>query len=81
MDNHAGFNDYVQNQDGFSKLGFNALAENQSWNYKGDAHGLVSQFYASSPGHNANQLNATYTHVGIGISGVFTDIVFGGGKR
>ncbi len=81
MDNHAQFNDFVQNQDGFSKLGINSLAENQSWNYKGTADGLISEFYGSSPGHNQNQLNGTYTHVGIGISGVYTDLVFGGGKR
>lgn len=81
LDNHAEFNNFIQNQDGFSKLGFNALAENQSWNYKGTAEGLISDFYAKSPGHNANQLNGEYTHVGIGITGEYTNLVFGGRKR
>jgi uncharacterized protein YkwD len=81
LDNHAQFNDLIQNQDGFGKLGFNALAENQSWNYKGTAEGLITEFYAKSPGHNANQLSGEYTHVGIGITGEYTNLVFGGRKR
>ena len=81
MDEHEGFNKYIKDEAGFSKLGFNELAENQSWNFKGDATGLISQFYAGSPGHNQNQLNPVYTHVGIGISGVYTDIVFGGKRK
>lgn len=81
LDNHAGFTHYIKNQDGFNKLGFNALAENQSWNFKGTATGLIEQLYGKSTGHNKNQLNPTYTHVGIGVSGVYTNLVFGGKKK
>lgn len=81
MDNHAGFNAFIANGDGFNSLGFNSLAENQSWNYKGDPSGLISEFYAKSPGHNANQLNPIYTHVGIGINAEYTNIIFGGSKK
>lgn len=80
LDNHANHIEFIQN-DGFNKLGFNAIAENQGYNYKGDATGLIEKFYGSSPGHNKNQLNAEYTHVGIGINAPFTDLVFGGRKR
>jgi|SRR3989338_448401 len=80
LDNHAGHQEFMKN-DGFTKLGFNSIAENQSWNYKGTAEGLISQFYSKSIGHNKNQLNPEYTHVGIGINGPFTNIVFGGRKR
>lgn len=80
LDNHAKHSEFMAN-DGFAKLGFNAVAENQGYNYKGDATGLIEKFYASSSGHNKNQLNSLYTHIGIGINGPFTDLVFGGRKR
>ena len=80
LDKHAGHKEFMNN-DGFSKLGFNAIAENQGYNYRGDAKGLVASFYGKSSGHNKNQLNSEYTHVGIGISGAFTNLVFGGSKR
>lgn len=79
LDKHSGHEAFMNNG-GFDKLGFNAVAENQSWNYKGSAEGLISEFYAKSFGHNKNQLNPEYTHVGIGIKGVFTNLVFGGRK-
>ncbi len=80
LDKHAGHQAFMKN-DGFSKLGFNAVAENQGWNYKGDATGLIEKFYGSSSGHNKNQLNSQYTHVGIGINGPFTNLVFGGKEK
>lgn len=80
LDKHAGHQEFMKNG-GFEKLGFNAVAENQSYNYKDHAQGLIESFYGKSSGHNKNQLNPEYTHVGIGISGAFTDIVFGGKKR
>ncbi len=33
------------------------------------------------PINNKNQLNPEYTHVGIGISGNYTNLVFGGKKK
>lgn len=80
LDKHAGHQEFMKN-DGFGKLGFNAIAENQGYNYKGDATGLIESFYGKSSGHNTNQLNPTYTHVGIGINGPFTNLIFGGKKR
>jgi len=80
LDKHAGHKEFMSGG-GFDELGFDAIAENQSWNFKGDAEGLIEKFYGKSAGHNKNQLNAEYTHVGIGINGVFTNIVFGGKKK
>lgn len=80
LDKHAGHKEFMGNN-GFEKLGFNAVAENQSWNFKGDAKELVESFYGKSSGHNKNQLSPEYTHVGIGISGAFTNLVFGGQKK
>lgn len=80
LDKHAGHKAFMAD-DGFSKLGFNAIAENQSYNFKGDSQGLIENLYGKSSGHNRNQLNSEYTHVGIGISGAFTNLVFGGKKR
>lgn len=80
LDKHAGHKEFMSN-DGFSKLGFNAVAENQGYNYRGDAKGLIESFYGKSSGHDKNQLSSEYTHVGIGINGPFTNLVFGGRKR
>ncbi len=80
MDNHAGFREMLSN-DGFSKMGFWKLAENSSRGFRGSASELIESFYGKSPGHDANQLNPEYTHVGIGVSGLYTDLVFGGKKR
>ena len=79
LDKHAGHKEFMKNN-GFNILGFNAIAENQSWNYKGSVEGLIESLYGKSSGHNKNQLNPEYTHVGIGINGAFTNLVFGGRK-
>lgn len=80
IDNHAGFRDLLNN-DGFNKMGFWMLAENSSTGYRGDAVGLIESFYGKSAGHDANQLNPSYTHIGIGVSGLYTNLVFGGRKK
>ena len=80
LDKHAGHKEFMNN-DGFGKLGFNAIAENQSWNFKGDATNLIEEFYSKSPGHNKNQLSPEYSHAGIGVNGPFTNLVFGGKKK
>lgn len=80
LDKHAGHKEFMNNS-GFEKLRFNAIAENQSYNFKGNAQGLIETLYGKSSGHNKNQLSAEYTHVGIGISGAFTNLVFGGKKK
>lgn len=79
-DAHAGFNDYLDNQDGFTKLGFDRLGENSY--YGGKLYGvhLIEWIFAKSPEHNANQLDSGWSHVGIGVSGYGVNLIFGGGK-
>jgi uncharacterized protein YkwD len=80
MDNHAGFHDLINNN-GFSRMGFLALAENSSFGDTRDPVFIIESLYGQSPGHDANQLNGEYTHVGIGASGKATDLLFGGRKK
>ena len=79
-DAHAGFTDLINNQDGFKKLGFMALGENSSIGYHVEAVHLIEWIYAGDAPHDNNQLNPEWTHVGIGVSGLATDLVFGGRK-
>lgn len=83
MDEHAGFRDFMENQDGFNKVGFNSLGENSAYLNGGQLEGvhLIEWLFAGDPYHNANQLNTEWTHVGIGIKGSAVEVVFGGRKQ
>jgi uncharacterized protein YkwD len=80
-DGHAGFMDYLNNQDGYNKLGFTWLGENISWGFRLEAVHLIEWMYASDTLHNDNQLNNRWNYVGIGVNGTATSIIFGTGKR
>jgi uncharacterized protein YkwD len=80
LDSHAGFSDYINNQDGFHKLGFMSLGENSSYGYTLEGVHLIEWVYAGDKPHDDNQLNSDWTHVGIGVDGVATNLVFGGKK-
>ncbi len=80
LDGHAGFMDYINNQDGFHKLGFGSLGENSSYGYTLEATHLIELVYAGDKPHDDNQLSSDWSHVGIGVSGSATDLVFGGKK-
>lgn len=81
LDEHAGFIDYVNNHNGFTNLGFNKLGENAALAGPLNGTHLIEYVYAGDPEHNANQLNTSWTDVGIGVHGNYTDIIFGGMKR
>lgn len=76
-DAHAGFNDYLENNHGFEALGFARLGENSY--YGGPLYGvhLIEWVFAKSPGHNANQIDKGWTHVGIGVTGLSANLIFG----
>jgi len=76
LDGHQGFQAYISN-DGFNKLGFHGLGENSSYGYELEATHLIEWVYAGDKPHDDNQLNSNWTHVGIGVSGKATDLVFG----
>lgn len=80
IDNHEPFNALL-NSDGFNLLGFWALAENSSVNSSPkSAQEIIENVFGQSSGHNSNQLNPAYTHVGIATNETFTNFVFGGQK-
>lgn len=78
LDNHAGFLDYVNNQDGFRKLGFASLGENSSIGFTLQAVHIIEWVYSADAEHNNNQLNNDWHYVGIGVNGNATDLVFAG---
>ncbi len=80
LDSHAGFLDYLNNQDGFKKLGFANVGENSSIGFTLQAVHLIEWVYAGDAEHNNNQLNSDWNYVGIGVNGNATDLVFGGNK-
>lgn len=80
LDNHAGFLDYLNNQDGFQKLGFANVGENSSIGFTLHAVHVIEWVYAGDAEHNNNQLNSDWHYVGIGVNGNATDLVFGGNK-
>ena len=80
LDGHAGFLDFVNNQDGFKKLGFTGLGENSSIGYTLEAVHLIEWIYAGDKPHNDNQLSSDWKYIGIGVMNNSTDLVFGGDK-
>lgn len=80
LDGHAGFQDYLENQDGFNKLGFVRVGENSSYGYRLAGVHLIEWVYAGDADHDKNQLDSHWYYVGIGVSGTATDLIFGGEK-
>lgn len=79
-DSHKGFVDKLKDEQGFRDLGFWGLGENASYGYKLEGVHIIEWMYASDEGHNSNQLNPRWTHVGIGVDGVSTALIFGKDK-
>ncbi len=79
-DEHAGFISYTNNIDNVKTLGFWSLGENSSYGYRLTGVHLIEWVYAGDEGHNSNQLSPDWSHVGIGVDGEQTDIIFGGNK-
>lgn len=79
-DEHSGINNFLENEDGFSKLGFSSVGENSY--FGGPLYGvhLIEWVFAKSPGHNQNQLEAKWTHVGIGANDHAVNLVFAKGQ-
>jgi uncharacterized protein YkwD len=80
VDQHKGFTDYMENQDGFNKLGFTALGENISYGYRLNGVHIIEWMYAGDEGHDKNQLDNRWNYVGIGVDGLATCLIFGTGK-
>lgn len=77
-DHHEGFENFVQNEGGYDKLGFSCLGENMSEGFRLSGTHLVEWMYAQSPGHDANQLSTTFSRIGVGIQDTVSVLIFGG---
>ncbi|QQG44734.1 MAG: CAP domain-containing protein [Candidatus Roizmanbacteria bacterium] len=80
LDSHAGFEEYTKDIENVKKLGFWSLGENSSYGYKMYGVHLIEWIFAGDEPHNNNQLNSTWSHVGIGIDSTQVDLIFGGNK-
>jgi len=80
VDKHEGFNNFVENDGGFEKLGFTMLGENISYGYKLNGVHTIEWMYAGDKPHNDNQLDSRWNFVGIGVDGLATCLIFGTGK-
>ncbi len=79
-DKHAGFNTYLNEQDGFNQLRFNRVGENSFYGGPLSGTHVIEWVFSQSPGHNANQLDTGWTHVGIGTSPTAINVNFGSGE-
>ncbi len=80
LDEHKGFNEYVNSESNLRRLGFWLVGENASFGYKLEGVHLIEWVFAGDKPHNDNQLNQNWTHVGIGVDNYQVDIVFGANK-
>jgi uncharacterized protein YkwD len=80
-DEHKGFVDYLEKENGYDKLGFTWLGENISHGYQMEGVHLIEWVYAGDKPHDDNQVNNRWNYVGIGVKGTATALIFGTGKR
>lgn len=80
VDGHEGFNNYLENESGFDKLGFRKLGENSYFGGPLTGTHLIEWVFSQSPGHNANQLDSGWSHVGVGVTDTSVNLIFGGDK-
>lgn len=81
LDSHAGFNEFMNNG-GFDKVGFNGLGENSAY-LSGNMNGehIIKNIFGADSSHDGNQLDPSWTNVGIGVSGVAVNVNFGKNKK
>ena len=79
-DKHEGFKNFLENDEGFDKLGFNSLGENIAWGYKLNGVHTIEWMYGGDEAHNSNQLSNKWNYVGIGVEGLASCLIFGTGK-
>lgn len=80
LDEHVGFTNFLEKEDGFNKLGFTYLGENISYGYQLTGVHLIEWIYAGDEPHNKNQLDTKWDHVGIAVNGTATCLIFATGK-
>jgi uncharacterized protein YkwD len=80
IDSHVGFNNFLEKEDGFNKLGFTYVGENISIGYRLNGVHIIEWIYAGDEPHNKNQLASKWDHVGIAVKGTATCLIFATGK-
>ncbi len=80
-DEHKGFSNFMENENGHDKLGFTWLGENISIGYRMLGVHLIEWVYAGDKPHDDNQVNNRWNYVGIGVKGTATALIFGTGKK
>lgn len=75
-DKHEGLHYFLDNENGFEKLGCSKVGENSYYGVKLTGTHLIEWIFGQSPTHNSNQLDESWTSVGIGITDVSADIIF-----
>ncbi|MDD4937616.1 MAG: CAP domain-containing protein [Candidatus Shapirobacteria bacterium] len=80
LDSHQGFNNFLEKEDGFNKLGFTWVGENASFGYKLNGVHLIEWIYAGDEDHDKNQLDNKWNYVGIGVVKTATCLIFATGK-
>jgi uncharacterized protein YkwD len=80
LDSHQGFNNFLEKEDGFNKLGFTWVGENASFGYRLNGVHLIEWIYAGDEAHDKNQLDNRWNYVGIGVVKTATCLIFGTGK-
>lgn len=76
-DKHAGFLEYTKDVENLRKLGFWGAGENCNYGQRLLGVHLIEWIYAGDEPHDKNQLDPTWTHVGVGVSGLGVSIIFG----
>lgn len=80
LDSHQGFNNFLEKEDGFTKLGYTWVGENASLGYQLNGVHLIEWIYAGDEAHDKNQLDTRWDHVGIGVAKTATCLIFATGK-
>lgn len=77
LDSHAGFQSFMNNG-GFNISGFNSLGENSAYlSGPMNADHIIRNIFGADGAHDGNQLDPSWTHVGIGVNGRAVNINFG----
>lgn len=81
LDSHAGFTNFMNNG-GFDISGFNSLGENSAYlSGPMNAERIVKSIFGADASHDGNQLDGSWTYVGIGVNGRAVNINFGKNKK
>lgn len=81
LDSHAGFTNFMNNG-GFDISGFNSLGENSAYlSGPMNSERIVKSIFGADASHDGNQLDGSWTHVGIGVNGRAVNINFGKNRK